>query len=121
MTSQLRPEDHQQQQHHQTSCSTASPGTKLTSDLSTTNKLTPQLWSSETGAHKSDHNTGDNYPQEEEETDSLNAAECAVCMHYNSDTVIYDCGHCCLCYNCAHDLLRLKHHCPICRRPIKDV
>ena len=47
--------------------------------------------------------------------------ECAVCMQNNSDTVIYDCGHCCLCYNCAHDLLRLKHHCPICRRPIKDV
>nr|XP_031294121.1 E3 ubiquitin-protein ligase NEURL1B [Camelus dromedarius] len=48
--------------------------------------------------------------------------ECTVCFDGEVDTVIYTCGHMCLCYSCG---LRLKRQaracCPICRRPIKDV
>ncbi|XP_062943749.1 E3 ubiquitin-protein ligase NEURL1B [Cynocephalus volans] len=48
--------------------------------------------------------------------------ECTVCFDGEVDTVIYTCGHMCLCHNCG---LRLKRQaracCPICRRPIKDV
>uniref|UniRef100_G1QHS3 Neuralized E3 ubiquitin protein ligase 1B n=1 Tax=Nomascus leucogenys TaxID=61853 RepID=G1QHS3_NOMLE len=48
--------------------------------------------------------------------------ECTVCFDGEVDTVIYTCGHMCLCHSCG---LRLKRQaracCPICRRPIKDV
>ena len=99
MTSQLRPET------DAALCSPTGTGQTLTS----AGELNSEPNSSTIEAVK-----------ETDDSDSLNT-ECAVCMHFNSDTVIYDCGHCCLCYSCAHDLLRLKHQCPICRRPIKDV
>ncbi|MGH0139124.1 UNVERIFIED_CONTAM: hypothetical protein FKN15_068845 [Acipenser sinensis] len=48
--------------------------------------------------------------------------ECTVCFDQEVDTVIYTCGHMCLCNACG---LKLKKHinacCPICRQPIKDV
>ncbi|XP_067852511.1 E3 ubiquitin-protein ligase NEURL1B isoform X3 [Heptranchias perlo] len=48
--------------------------------------------------------------------------ECTVCFDSEVDTVIYTCGHMCLCYSCG---LKLKKQinacCPICRRVIKDV
>ncbi|XP_041847197.1 E3 ubiquitin-protein ligase NEURL1B isoform X1 [Melanotaenia boesemani] len=48
--------------------------------------------------------------------------ECTICFDQEVDTVIYTCGHMCLCNECG---LRLKRQinacCPICRRPIKDV
>ncbi|MEJ1287585.1 neuralized E3 ubiquitin protein ligase 1B [Cricetulus griseus] len=48
--------------------------------------------------------------------------ECTVCFDSEVDTVIYTCGHMCLCHSCG---LRLRRQaracCPICRRPIKDV
>uniref|UniRef100_G3TSY9 E3 ubiquitin-protein ligase NEURL1B n=1 Tax=Loxodonta africana TaxID=9785 RepID=G3TSY9_LOXAF len=50
------------------------------------------------------------------------SGECTVCFDGDVDTVIYTCGHMCLCHSCG---LRLKRQaracCPICRRPIKDV
>ncbi|XP_060783435.1 E3 ubiquitin-protein ligase NEURL1B isoform X2 [Neoarius graeffei] len=49
-------------------------------------------------------------------------SECTVCFDQEVDTVIYTCGHMCLCHECG---LKLKKQinacCPICRRPIKDV
>ncbi|OCT87729.1 E3 ubiquitin-protein ligase NEURL1B [Xenopus laevis] len=48
--------------------------------------------------------------------------ECAVCFDKEVETVIYTCGHMCLCSSCG---LKLKKQinacCPICRRVIKDV
>lgn len=48
--------------------------------------------------------------------------ECTICFDQEVDTVIYTCGHMCLCNDCG---LKLKKQinacCPICRRPIKDV
>ncbi|XP_067312888.1 E3 ubiquitin-protein ligase NEURL1B isoform X2 [Pseudorasbora parva] len=53
---------------------------------------------------------------------SPKSSECTVCFDQEVDTVIYTCGHMCLCSECG---LRLKRQinacCPICRRPIKDV
>ncbi|XP_017568002.1 E3 ubiquitin-protein ligase NEURL1B isoform X2 [Pygocentrus nattereri] len=50
------------------------------------------------------------------------SGECTVCFDQEVDTVIYTCGHMCLCNDCG---LKLKKQinacCPICRRPIKDV
>lgn len=48
--------------------------------------------------------------------------ECTVCFDQEVDTVIYTCGHMCLCNDCGLKLKRqINACCPICRRPIKDV
>uniref|UniRef100_A0A8C6WN85 E3 ubiquitin-protein ligase NEURL1B n=1 Tax=Neogobius melanostomus TaxID=47308 RepID=A0A8C6WN85_9GOBI len=48
--------------------------------------------------------------------------ECTICFDHEVDTVIYTCGHMCLCNECGLKLKRqLNACCPICRRPIKDV
>ncbi|XP_041725805.2 E3 ubiquitin-protein ligase NEURL1B isoform X2 [Coregonus clupeaformis] len=48
--------------------------------------------------------------------------ECTVCFDQEVDTVIYTCGHMCLCNDCGLKLKRqVNACCPICRRPIKDV
>uniref|UniRef100_W5KEX2 E3 ubiquitin-protein ligase NEURL1B n=1 Tax=Astyanax mexicanus TaxID=7994 RepID=W5KEX2_ASTMX len=48
--------------------------------------------------------------------------ECTVCFDQEVDTVIYTCGHLCLCNDCGLKLKRqINACCPICRRPIKDV
>lgn len=56
------------------------------------------------------------------EPSSSKNSECTVCFDNEVDTVIYTCGHMCLCNSCG---LRLKRQvnacCPICRRVIKDV
>ncbi|XP_012988997.2 E3 ubiquitin-protein ligase NEURL1B isoform X1 [Esox lucius] len=48
--------------------------------------------------------------------------ECTVCFDQEVDTVIYTCGHMCLCNDCGLKLKRqINACCPICRTPIKDV
>ncbi|XP_045573765.1 E3 ubiquitin-protein ligase NEURL1B isoform X1 [Salmo salar] len=48
--------------------------------------------------------------------------ECTVCFDQEVDTVIYTCGHMCLCNSCGLKLKRqVNACCPICRRSIKDV
>ncbi|XP_036121851.1 E3 ubiquitin-protein ligase NEURL1 isoform X1 [Molossus molossus] len=48
--------------------------------------------------------------------------ECTICYEHAVDTVIYTCGHMCLCYACGLRLKKSLHACcPICRRPIKDI
>ncbi|XP_053320682.1 E3 ubiquitin-protein ligase NEURL1B isoform X1 [Spea bombifrons] len=48
--------------------------------------------------------------------------ECAVCFDNEVETVIYTCGHMCLCSSCGMKLKRqVNACCPICRRVIKDV
>ncbi|XP_053735286.1 E3 ubiquitin-protein ligase NEURL1B [Synchiropus splendidus] len=48
--------------------------------------------------------------------------ECTICFDQEVDTVIYTCGHMCLCNDCGLKLKRrINSCCPICRRPIKDV
>ncbi|KAL2086741.1 hypothetical protein ACEWY4_017800 [Coilia grayii] len=48
--------------------------------------------------------------------------ECSICYENMVDTVIYACGHMCLCHTCGLRLKRMANACcPICRRPIKDI
>ncbi|KAM4852682.1 E3 ubiquitin-protein ligase NEURL1 isoform 2-T2 [Thomomys bottae] len=50
------------------------------------------------------------------------SSECTICYEHAVDTVIYTCGHMCLCYACGLRLKKALHACcPICRRPIKDI
>uniref|UniRef100_A0A8C5QRA1 E3 ubiquitin-protein ligase NEURL1 n=1 Tax=Leptobrachium leishanense TaxID=445787 RepID=A0A8C5QRA1_9ANUR len=48
--------------------------------------------------------------------------ECTICYENMVDTVIYSCGHMCLCYTCGLKLKKMNNACcPICRRAIKDI
>ncbi|KAG8435315.1 hypothetical protein GDO86_013320 [Hymenochirus boettgeri] len=48
--------------------------------------------------------------------------ECTICYENMVDTVIYSCGHMCLCYTCGLKLKKMNNACcPICRRLIKDI
>ena len=49
-------------------------------------------------------------------------SECTVCFEKAIDSAIYDCGHSCLCYDCAVACKNKEPAlCPICRAPIRDV
>ncbi|CAH1783445.1 unnamed protein product, partial [Owenia fusiformis] len=49
-------------------------------------------------------------------------SECTICWEQQVNTVLYTCGHMCMCYECA---VALKESgdglCPICRATIKDI
>uniref|UniRef100_A0A1A8JIM0 E3 ubiquitin-protein ligase NEURL1 n=1 Tax=Nothobranchius kuhntae TaxID=321403 RepID=A0A1A8JIM0_NOTKU len=48
--------------------------------------------------------------------------ECTICYENAVDTVLYACGHMCLCYRCGLKLKKMANACcPICRRTIKDI
>ncbi|KYN00361.1 Protein neuralized, partial [Cyphomyrmex costatus] len=50
-------------------------------------------------------------------------SECSICYERSIDSVLYMCGHMCMCYTCAIQQWRGKGggHCPLCRAPIRDV
>jgi len=51
----------------------------------------------------------------------VNDTGCSVCLEKYADSVLYQCGHMCVCYVCGRDLVTRGHNCPVCRAPIKDV
>ena len=63
--------------------------------------------------------------EKEETADSganRSGSECTVCFEKAIDSAIYDCGHSCLCYDCAVACKNKEPAlCPICRAPIRDV
>lgn len=50
-------------------------------------------------------------------------SECSICYERSIDSVLYMCGHMCMCYTCALQQWRGKGggHCPLCRAAIRDV
>ncbi|XP_076240327.1 E3 ubiquitin-protein ligase neur [Calliopsis andreniformis] len=50
-------------------------------------------------------------------------SECSICYERSIDSVLYMCGHMCMCYSCATQQWRGKGggHCPLCRALIRDV
>ncbi|CAH0403953.1 unnamed protein product [Chilo suppressalis] len=53
----------------------------------------------------------------------LTGTECTICYENPIDSVLYMCGHMCMCYRCAVQQWRGKGggQCPLCRAQIKDV
>ena len=51
----------------------------------------------------------------------VNDTHCVICLENFSDSVLYQCGHMCVCYACGKHLLSLGSKCPMCRAPIKDI
>lgn len=50
-------------------------------------------------------------------------AECTICYENQIDSVLYMCGHMCMCYDCAIEQWRGVGggQCPLCRAVIRDV
>jgi len=48
------------------------------------------------------------------------AAACVICLHQRREVVLLDCGHICLCGDCAA-ALPLPKLCPICRRHVDRI
>lgn len=52
----------------------------------------------------------------------VNDTHCLICLDNYSDSVLYQCGHMCVCFTCGKNLMtRGNGKCPVCRAPIKDV
>ncbi|KAI6650529.1 hypothetical protein LOD99_7580 [Oopsacas minuta] len=46
---------------------------------------------------------------------------CVVCTQNKIDSVVYRCGHMCVCQPCGYELIAGNHKCPMCRSPITDI
>ncbi|KAK7109437.1 uncharacterized protein [Littorina saxatilis] len=52
----------------------------------------------------------------------VNDTHCLICLDNHTDSVLYQCGHMCVCFVCGKNLIsRGNAKCPVCRAPIKDV
>ncbi|CAF3939114.1 unnamed protein product [Rotaria magnacalcarata] len=58
-------------------------------------------------------------------TQPVQAGHCTVCLSAIADTVLYRCGHLCVCYMCGLQLQQATStnacKCPICRAPVDDI
>jgi len=52
---------------------------------------------------------------------TVSDCQCLICLDKPVDTVLYQCGHMCLCYGCGMQLKQRGAHCPVCRAPIRDI
>merc|ERR1719309_1663086 len=43
---------------------------------------------------------------------------CVVCLRAEREVILLDCGHVCVCSDCAGRIIRLGHNCPVCRSSI---
>lgn len=51
----------------------------------------------------------------------VQSGHCTICSEASIDTVIYRCGHMCVCMACGMELKAQGLKCPICRAPITDL
>ncbi|KAH3786559.1 uncharacterized protein LOC127843164 [Dreissena polymorpha] len=51
----------------------------------------------------------------------VNDTHCLICLDNHSDSVLYQCGHMCVCFPCGRHLMDRGAKCPVCRAPIRDI
>ena len=51
----------------------------------------------------------------------IDSGNCVICSEASIDSVVYRCGHMCVCMPCGLELKAQALKCPICRAPITDV
>lgn len=51
----------------------------------------------------------------------VNDDNCLICLDGRCDSVLYQCGHMCVCYPCGLQLRARGSNCPVCRAPIRDI
>jgi len=47
--------------------------------------------------------------------------QCVVCLGAEREVILLSCGHVCVCADCADELIRANHCCPVCRASIDRV
>lgn len=55
--------------------------------------------------------------KDEENPESM----CVICLSQESDTLIFPCGHLCLCSNCSDVVKTQTKMCPVCRTKIQSI
>jgi len=58
---------------------------------------------------------------DESNTRPADKGSCIICLDKSIDSVLYQCGHMCVCMTCGLNLRRQNNNCPVCRAPIKDI
>jgi len=51
----------------------------------------------------------------------IQRGQCVICVEQTVNTVLYQCGHMCVCNACGLQLKMNNQNCPMCRAPIRDV
>ncbi|XP_052224962.1 baculoviral IAP repeat-containing protein 7-like [Dreissena polymorpha] len=51
----------------------------------------------------------------------VNDTHCLICLDNHSNSVLYQCGHMCVCFPCGRHLMDRGAKCPVCRAPIRDI
>jgi E3 ubiquitin-protein ligase MUL1 len=64
-------------------------------------------------------NNGD--PGEEVPEEIPEAIACVVCLTQQREVILLDCGHVCVCADCAGEIMRTRPICPVCRARIDRV
>lgn len=55
------------------------------------------------------------------ENDRSRSGLCVVCFQEQKEVILLDCGHVCVCAECAIAIMNINPICPICRSPIDRV
>ena len=53
--------------------------------------------------------------------DSINGATCLICFSNPPDSVIMDCGHGGICYDCAVEIWKKSNECYLCRNVLLNL
>ncbi|XP_077975242.1 E3 ubiquitin-protein ligase NEURL1B-like [Styela clava] len=96
------------------------PGTSRISQEVTPSLTVPKEIETTTSKDE-EKQTTDTSGKEKQSTDTSDK-ECVICCDAFVNTVMYSCGHACLCYECGQVILsRRNPNCPICRADVKDI
>ena len=49
------------------------------------------------------------------------SVQCVVCLGAEREVILLDCGHVCVCGDCADRLIKGNHPCPVCRATIASI
>ena len=52
---------------------------------------------------------------------SVSAQTCVVCLSEQREVILMNCGHVCVCANCAMEIMATRPLCPVCRANIERV
>ena len=70
-----------------------------------------------------EHNTkgSEYFIKKHEQKSSFQKQTCTICLDADSNSVLMDCGHGAICFNCALTILNTTCECPLCRNPVVQV
>lgn len=73
------------------------------------------------GADQAEASTSSSTAQFPRRAKPVNDTHCLICLDNASDSVLYQCGHMCVCFPCGRHLMDRGAKCPVCRAPIRDI